>query len=81
MCPDLRVGVNFVYFVYFVYFVVNLCDESRPAEERVNLGHPFADRDFLRTILFAVVAGNANIGPSCFQDKAPARKWKQLGEW
>src|SRR5208283_5685701 len=45
------------------------CDESRRAEQRVNLGHPFTDRDFLRTMVFAVVAGNATTGPRRFRDK------------
>jgi hypothetical protein len=35
----------------------------------VNLGHPFADRDFLRTVILAVVAGYASTGPCWFQDK------------
>jgi hypothetical protein len=44
-------------------------DESRLAEQRVDLGHPFADRDFLRTTFFTVVAGKANPGPGCLRDK------------
>jgi len=35
----------------------------------VNLGHPVADRDFLGTMVFAVVAGNANTGPRCIRDE------------
>ena len=35
----------------------------------MNLGHPFADRDFLGTMIFAGVAGDANAGPPCFRQK------------
>ena len=45
------------------------CGESRRAEQGLNLGHPFADRNFLRTFLFAFVTGGANAGPRGFRDK------------